>query len=158
MIRYRLQCRDSHVFEAWFQNSAAFDKQAESGLLSCPECGSAEVSKTLMAPALSGTKRSAPRDGEVLPPQKPATESKQVAATPQMQQALALKQQLLALRRQVEANCDPVGERFADEARKIHHGESEARGIYGTTTEAEREALADEGIEVGTLPWIRDDA
>ena len=148
MIRYRLRCAAEHEFDAWFQNSSAFEKQAESGLLSCPDCGSAEVSRALMAPALQGThKESAPVSVDAAP------EQKQVAT-----QALALKQQLLTLRRKIEQNFDNVGDRFAEEARKIHYGDSDARGIYGDTTPQEREALADEGIEVGTIPWLRDDA
>ncbi|SDF55001.1 MULTISPECIES: DUF1178 family protein [Thalassobaculum] len=149
MIHYRLRCNAEHEFEAWFQNSSAFEKQAESGLLSCPDCGSSEVSRALMAPALQGTRR----EMVPTPADAPSGEQKQVAT-----QALALKQQLLGLRRKIEENFDNVGDRFADEARKIHYGDSDARGIYGDTTPQEREALADEGIEVGTIPWLRDDA
>ncbi|WP_281685570.1 DUF1178 family protein [Thalassobaculum salexigens] len=149
MIHYRLRCNAEHEFEAWFQNSSAFEKQAESGLLSCPDCGSSEVSRALMAPALQGTRR----EMVPVPADAPSGEQKQVAT-----QALALKQQLLGLRRKIEENFDNVGDRFADEARKIHYGDSDARGIYGDTTPQEREALADEGIEVGTIPWLRDDA
>lgn len=152
MIHYRLRCNAEHEFEAWFQNSSAFEKQAESGLLSCPDCGSSEVTRALMAPALQGTHReSAPI------PTEPSPEQKQIA-TQAHAQALALKQQLLGLRRKIEQNFDNVGDRFAEEARKIHYGDSDARGIYGDTTPQEREALADEGIEVGTVPWLRDDA
>ena len=148
MIRYRLRCAAEHEFEGWFQNSSAFEKQAESGLLSCPDCGSSEVTRALMAPALQGThKESVPAPVDASPDQK------QVAT-----QELALKQQLLTLRRKIEQNFDNVGDRFAEEARKIHYGDSDARGIYGDTTPQEREALADEGIEVGTIPWLRDDA
>lgn len=152
MIRYRLRCAVEHEFEAWFQSSSAYEKQAESGLLSCPHCGSSEVSRALMAPALQGTrKESAPV------PVEPSPEQKQVATQAQAE-ALALKQQLLGLRRKIEENFDNVGNRFAEEARKIHYGDSDARGIYGDTTPQEREALAEEGIEVGTIPWLRDDA
>lgn len=149
MIRYRLHCNAEHEFEAWFQNSSAFEKQAESGLLSCPDCGSSQVTRALMAPALQGTRR----EPAPVPTEAPGPEQKQVAT-----QALALKQQLLGLRRKIEENFDNVGDRFADEARKIHYGDSDTRGIYGDTTPQEREALADEGIEVGTIPWVRDDA
>ncbi len=152
MIRYRLRCAAEHEFEAWFQSSSAYEKQAESGLLSCPHCGSSEVSRALMAPALQGTrKESAPV------PVEPSPEQKQVVTQAQAE-ALALKQQLLGLRRKIEENFDNVGNRFAEEARKIHYGDSDARGIYGDTTPQEREALAEEGIEVGTIPWLRDDA
>lgn len=149
MIHYRLRCHAEHEFEAWFQNSSAFEKQAESGLLSCPDCGSAQISRALMAPALQGTRR----EPAPAPVEPPSAEQKQVAT-----QAVALKQQLLGLRRKIEESFDNVGARFAEEARKIHYGDSDARGIYGDTTPQEREALADEGIEVGTIPWLRDDA
>ncbi|MDF1794480.1 MAG: DUF1178 family protein [Thalassobaculaceae bacterium] len=157
MIHYRLRCHAEHEFEAWFQNSSAFEKQAESGLLSCPACGSSAVSRALMAPAIQGTRRDAAavpaEDPNAKPGTEVQTEQKQVATT-----ALALKQELLHLRRKIEQNFDNVGDRFADEARKIHYGDTDPRGIYGDTTAEEREALADEGIEVGTLPWLRDDA
>ncbi|WP_420562768.1 DUF1178 family protein [Thalassobaculum sp.] len=149
MIRYRLRCNAEHEFEAWFQNSSAFEKQAESGLLSCPDCGSSQVTRALMAPALQGTHR----ETLPVPAEPPSAEQKQVAT-----QALALKQQLLSLRRKIEENFDNVGDRFAEEARKIHYGDSDPRGIYGDTTPQEREALADEGIEVSSIPWLRDDA
>lgn len=153
MIRYRLRCSAEHEFEAWFQNSSAFEKQAESGLLSCPDCGSPEVSRALMAPALQGTRRDV-RPVPAPPPTDPSeADQKQVATN-----ALALKQQLLSLRRKIEENFDNVGDRFAEEARKIHYGDTDPRGIYGDTTPEEREALADEGIEVGSIPWLRDDA
>jgi hypothetical protein len=141
MILYRLRCNADHEFEAWFKNSSTYDKQLESGLLSCPDCGSPHVSKALMAPALKGTKG------------KAEAADKQVMAT-----AADLKQQLLTLRRKIEQNCDNVGDRFAEEARKIHYGDAEARGIYGDTSSKERDALKDEGIEIATVPWLRDDA
>jgi len=144
MIRYSLRCTADHEFEGWFQNSSAFEKQAESGLLACPECGSPDVSRALMAPAVQGTRRDTP-------PAPP--EQKQVATDD-----AALKQQLLTLRRKIEENFDHVGSKFAEEARKIHYGDTDPRGIYGDTTAEEREALADEGIEIGTVPWLRDDA
>lgn len=154
MIRYRLRCNAEHEFEAWFQNSSAYEKQAESGLLACPDCGSPEVSRALMAPALQGTRRDAvPAPAEPPAAETMSAEEKQVATN-----ALALKQQLLTLRRKIEQNFDNVGSRFAEEARKIHNGETDPRGIYGDTTPEEREALADEGIEVGSIPWLRDDA
>lgn len=147
MILYRLRCNAAHEFEAWFSDGASYDKQLESGLLSCPACGSGEVSKALMAPAVRSTKGKEDRP------------TKEVAVSPGVvPEAAALRQQLLALRRQIEQNCDHVGDRFAEEARKIHYGDADARGIYGDTTPQDRQALADEGIEFGALPWLREDA
>ena len=156
MILYRLRCHAAHEFEAWFQNADAYEKQAESGLLSCPTCGSSKVSKALMAPAVQGTKRNRPGpDSTATQDEAPqdTAPSKQVATD-----AVELKRQLLSLRRKIEDNFDSVGDKFAEEARKIHYGEAEARGIYGDTTADEAEALRDEGIEFGTVPWVRDDA
>ncbi len=159
MILYRLRCNDDHEFEAWFQNGDAFEKQAESGLLSCPACGSSQVTKALMAPAVRSTKRDRPVRSEAAPPDSTPTTAPTPAPAKQVTtEAAELKRQLLTLRRVVEQNCDPVGDRFAEEARKIHYGETEARGIYGDTTADEAAELREEGIEFGTLPWVREDA
>lgn len=156
MILYRLRCNDDHEFEGWFRNADAFDAQRDSGTLECPVCGSAEVSKALMTPNISTgiAKRREPAGPAPAAP-KPAEVQ---AMHPAAKQAAELKRQLRALRRVVEENCDYVGDRFADEARKIHHGEVDARGIYGESTPEESERLKDEGIEFGSVPWVRDDA
>lgn len=157
MILYRLRCNDDHEFEGWFRNAAAFDDQRESGALECPVCGTADVSKALMAPSIAkgrATVARVPAD-QVAAEQVPA---EMQAMHPAVRQAAELKRQLRALRRVVEANCDYVGDRFAEEARRIHHGESDPHGIYGETTPEESERLKDEGIEFGSVPWIRDDA
>lgn len=146
MILYSLRCAEDHEFDGWFRDSNGFEQQRESGVLACPTCGSTEVSKALMAPRVNGTKKTSL-------PVPVSAESKQV-----MPPAAELKQKLLALRRTVEENCDYVGDRFADEALKIHHGEAEAHGIYGETTSEEAERLRDEGVEFGAIPWVREDA
>lgn len=131
MIRYKLVCPHEHEFEGWFASSSAFDAQAQAGELSCPVCGSGEVQKALMAPNVAGTKKhgvQAPLD-----PQK-------------------IFQMMSALRRHVEAYCDDVGDDFAEEARRIHFGESEERGIYGRASLEEACELIEEGIEVLPLP------
>ena len=141
MIKYQLRCNKEHEFEGWFADSTACDDQLESGAVQCPICGSAKVSKAIMAPRIGkGGNRKA------------------VSVSPG-QEAVQLKQALRSLREQVEANCDYVGEEFAEEARKIHYGESDARGIYGESSEKEAGELADEGIEVSRIPWLpREDA
>ncbi|MEQ8399163.1 DUF1178 family protein [Thalassobaculum sp.] len=147
MILYRLRCNDDHEFEGWFRNADAFETQRESGLLACPACGTADVTKALMAPSIAKGREVAI-----------AAPAEVQAMHPAAQKAAELKQKLRAVRQMVEQNCDYVGDRFADEARKIHYGETDAHGIYGETTAEESERLKDEGIEFGSVPWIRDDA
>ncbi len=141
MIKYQLRCNKGHEFEGWFADSATCDEQLDTGGVACPICGSAEVSKAIMAPRIGKGGR-----------------GKSVAVAPPPE-AVQLKQALRDLRDQVEKNCDYVGEQFAEEARKIHYGEADARGIYGESTEQESAELADEGIEVSRIPWLpREDA
>jgi len=137
MIKYNLKCENSHIFEAWFKNSAAYDEQSSRKVISCALCGSHVIEKAPMAPSV-------PKKGNRKKPLQ-NTETKQVAAA-----ISALKE----IRKAVEENCDYVGNQFAEEARKIHYGETDNRGIYGETTEDERAELADEGVEVASLPWI----
>lgn len=139
MIRYALRCAKSHAFEGWFRDSGAFDAQERGGKLTCPVCGSHKVEKAPMAPAVA---KSAEKKARVAP-------SKAVKP-----EAAKLREMLLTLRNQVESHCDYVGPRFAEEARKIHYGETEERGIYGETTPEEAEALKEEGIGVASIPWI----
>lgn len=156
MIHYRLRCEAGHEFESWFANAAGFDSQAAAGLVECPVCGGAKVTRALMTPAVA--KKGRARKAEPLeaappapPPPAPVASQEKMAAGPIPAQMVALLQRM---RGEIEKNCDYVGPGFAEEARRIHHGEVEPRGIYGEATEAEREALSDEGIEVGRIPWI----
>jgi hypothetical protein len=152
MIRYQLRCNKGHEFDSWFRNSETYDRQEKRGLLACPECGSAKVSKAIMAPRIGrkGATRAEPSpQPEALP--APAATPTAAVKGPMPTEVRAM---LLELRRQVEKNCDYVGDQFAEEARKIHYGESEKRGIYGETSDTEAEALKDEGIEFGKLPWV----
>jgi hypothetical protein len=144
VILYRLICADGHEFDAWFRNSATFDRQAAKGVLSCPSCNSDQVTKAMMAPRIN---RGAAMDVE------PATTGQQIAlaATPE---AAGLKDMLRALRRQVEENCDYVGDRFAQEARAIAEDRADARNIYGEATSEEVRELLDDGIDVAPLPWL----
>lgn len=153
MILYQLRCVKGHEFESWFRNSETYDRQEKRNLLSCPTCGSSKVEKAIMAPRIgkgAGKKRGAepsPAPDSAAPAALPSTAVK--PELPAHMQAV-----LAEVRRQVEANCDYVGPQFAEEARKIHYGESEKRGIYGETSESEAEALRDEGIEFGRIPWL----
>jgi hypothetical protein len=157
MIRYDLRCSQAHEFDGWFKDSAAFDKLASNGLLECPVCGGAKVSKRLMTPAVRkapGVKGrpETPADRRPAAPPPAASPPATVAARPPAPaQVVAVLQRLRA---EVEKHCDYVGRDFAEEARKIHRGESERAGIYGEATDAEAEALEAEGIEVARMPWV----
>ena len=134
MIVYDLKCRKGHAFEAWFRDSAAYDEQAESGKVSCPACGSRRVEKALMAPRLS---RSGSRGG----------------GEEETSKAVETRRALEEIKRKVEENCDYVGGEFAEEARRIHYGETDARSIYGETSDEEATALSEEGVPFGRVPW-----
>lgn len=159
MIRFSLRCTNAHEFESWFQDSAGFDRMAAAGLVECPLCGDAQVIKALMAPAIRKTRgmkgrAEAPAATPPAAPPAPAPanpEAGRVAAGPLPAQMLALLQRMRA---EVEKSCDYVGPNFAEEARRIHEGEAEARGIYGEASEADTEALREDGIEVARLPWV----
>jgi hypothetical protein len=133
MIKYALQCEHGHAFEGWFSTSADYDDQRGRHLVECPLCASPEISKQIMAPAVAGT-----RSREVDAP------------TPQMRQMMMAA--MGEVRRHVEENFDYVGDTFAREARDIHEGKSEERGIYGEATPVEVKALAADGIRVAPLP------
>lgn len=163
MIHYDLRCAAGHAFDGWFRDSRAFDAQVKAGLLGCPTCGSTDVGKRLMAPAVArapGVKGRADRVPDAATPTSPAGVPARVEPPPQHRVAGGpMPAQLVALlqraRAEVEARCDDVGTGFAEEARRLHRGERESdRGIYGQTTAAEAEALAEEGIEVGRIPWV----
>ncbi|MCX8102607.1 MAG: DUF1178 family protein [Geminicoccaceae bacterium] len=134
MIRFALRCGQGHEFEGWFKSGAAFEEQHDAGRLECPMCGDRSVGKAIMAPAVARTGSAEPSP----PPEK-------------MAKMLAF---LRALRAHVEANFEHVGERFPEEARKIHYGEAEARDIYGEATGEEVRSLLEEGIDVRPLPWL----
>ncbi len=134
MIKYALACEHGHDFEGWFGASADFDDQAARGLLECPVCASKAVRKQIMAPAVAGTK--AQKSGAELPPQ----------ARQMMMEAIG------KVRAHVEENFDYVGDTFAREARAIHEGKSEERGIYGEATPTEVKALVEDGVPVAALP------
>jgi hypothetical protein len=169
MIHYDLQCGDAHRFDGWFKDSVSFDMQAESGLLECPTCGDRKVTRALMAPAVPKRRRRQPltvtQTGETVPDtaapgaETPGTEVRVPdAAAPAPSAAGRLPDHVRAmlqrLRAEVEKNCDYVGPDFAAEARRIHRGESDARGIYGEASKEQAEALLDDGIEVMPIPWV----
>ena len=154
MILYRLRCSKGHEFESWFKDSKTYERQEKKSLIGCAVCGDAKVARALMAPRLGkGSKRPDVEAPVAAAPAAPSPEQQQMAAMAR-HMPKELREALLKVREQVEKNCEHVGDKFADEARKIHYGESDKRGIYGETSDEEAEALADEGIEFGRLPWI----
>lgn len=151
MIHYDLRCGEGHAFDGWYKDSAAFDRLAKRHLLECPHCGDTKVERALMRPAVAkGQTLPVPMPQAVLPAQPPVAQEA-VAAGPIPAQMRAMLQKMRA---EVEKNCDYVGPQFAEEARKMHRGESDKRGIYGETSPEQAEALADEGIEFNRIPWV----
>ncbi len=149
MISFDLRCATGHVFEAWFPDSAGYDEQRRGGKLCCPVCGGAKVEKALMTPNVAhGAKAAGAGDaaGDTAGDNEATAGDKEATAK-------TLKM-LVQMREQVEKNCDHVGDRFAEEARKIHYGEVDKRNIYGRATGEESKELKDEGIELGEIPWI----
>ncbi len=146
MIVYNLKCRKDHVFEAWFRDSATYDAQAAAGELACPTCGNRGIEKALMAPRLGKSEKGRP-------PVDAKAEQKAVMETQQAGEAMKA---LSELRQKIEQNFDYVGPKFAEEARKIHYGETDSRNIYGETSSEDAEALKEEGIGFGRIPWVPD--
>lgn len=129
MIKYDLTCRKDHRFEGWFASSSAYDEQAAKGRVTCPVCNSKKIAKAPMAPAVKGDGRGMPTPGQ-------------------------MREALVKLRRHVETHAEHVGDRFADEARAIHHGDADDRPIYGEATAEDSQALKEEGIAVTPIPWV----
>jgi hypothetical protein len=138
VIKYALACEAGHEFEGWFAASADFDDQSARGLLACPVCASHAVRKQIMAPAVAGTKKRS----ELAASADPRADGRRQM----MMEAMA------RVRAHVEESFDYVGDAFAREARAIHEGRSEDRGIYGEATPAEVKALAEDGVPVAPLP------
>lgn len=137
MIHYTLKCERDHEFEGWFASSAAYDRSAKAGANVCPLCGSQKVAKALMAPAVSGTKKAETVNLAAVDPRR-----------------VALREAVREFRKKVTEGADYVGDRFAEEARKIHYRESEPRGIYGEATLEEARQLAEDEIEFLPLPSL----
>lgn len=134
MIKYALKCADGHSFESWFQNGEAYDRLAQIGQLSCAVCGTTKVGKAIMAP------RVGPKSNTL--PDKPLS----AAASP-------AEQKLKDLRREFEKNSENVGDRFVEEVRDMHYGDTPHRSVHGRARIDEAKELWDEGIPVAPLPW-----
>jgi len=140
LIRYSLICENAHEFEGWFSESADFDRQVASGFLICPVCNSGSISKSLMAPSVSTARKK--------------DEMRVVAMDTARREAFVKLKEAVAA---IKANSEDVGTRFPEEARKIHYGEAEARGIIGQATPDEAQSLVDEGIDIAALPVLPED-
>ncbi|MCR4522858.1 MULTISPECIES: DUF1178 family protein [Bosea] len=153
MIRYALICDHAHEFESWFASSASFDEQAKRGFVTCPVCNSAKVERAVMAPNVART------DLGPKAPQPAVEASAPVAAAPApvaliSEKEKAFREMVAALHQHVSENAEHVGQRFADEALKIHHGEAEERAIYGEATPDDARMLHEEGVEFLPLPRL----
>ena len=157
MIHYNLRCDNGHAFESWFQSSSAYESQEKRELINCPACGSAKVERAIMAPRIVSKKG---RDrAEPAPAPAASTDVTTPASTPlmMMAQERELRTKLRELRDHIVKNADNVGERFPNEARKMHYGDIEHRPIYGEASPDEARSLIDEGVEVSPLPVLPDD-
>ena len=182
MIKYQLICDLTHEFEGWFQTGTAFDAQNKAGLVTCPVCDSVKVRRALMTPNLASPKHR--RDdmgrlpaaeidhqlGTIMRPSQAASGQTEFAQTasahvatskPDLSKASPSQAafdeavtQLRQLQRKIKSECRDVGTDFATEVRKMHYGDSEPENIYGHSSAEERESLADEGIDIVTLPWL----
>jgi hypothetical protein len=156
VIHYSLVCHKGHDFESWFANSAAYDKQAKRGLVSCPMCGSAKVEKAIMAPRIARKDKST----LIIAPPEQSTPAPVEAPTPVAMispQEREFRAKLKELRDHMTANADNVGKKFPEEARKMHYGEIEHRSIYGEASPQDAKELHEEGIEFHPLPILPDD-
>ncbi len=163
MIRYSLQCEQGHAFESWFQSSSAYETQEKRRLVNCPICGSAKIERAIMAPRIvSGRKKQdraepAPAAAPVPAPSTEVTAPAPTSTPLLMAQERELRAKLKELRDHIVKNADNVGERFPNEARKMHYGDIEHRPIYGEASPDEARALIDEGVEVSPLPVLPED-
>lgn len=141
MIKYDLKCDNAHIFEAWFKNSETYDAQQGAGALVCAVCGATGITKAPMAPSVPKKDSLSKRD-------------RTDQAVQETNQAAAMMIAMREIRDTVEKNFDNVGDQFAEEARKIHYGETETRGIFGQATAEESNELREEGVEISEIPWM----
>ena len=139
MIKYNLKCKNDHEFESWFSNSEEFEKLNKKNLLECIYCSSKNISKSIMSPLVSGTK----------------TKDEQINII--SKEFKSEKDKLLKLRKYIEKNFDYVGKDFSKKVREVYYDKKNNKAIYGKTTPEEREELADEGIDLLSIPWINKD-
>jgi len=139
MIKYNLKCESGHEFESWFSDSEEFDKLNKKKLLECIYCSSKKIDKSIMAPMISSPKD---RDEQI-----------EIIGKDYKNE----KNKLLKLRRYIEKNFDYVGKDFSKKVREVYYDKENKKAIYGTTTQEERQELADEGIDLLSIPWVNKD-
>jgi len=182
MIHYNVRCSHAHEFDGWFKDGAAFDRLSRRGLVECPTCGDTNVERALMAPAVAtretlpmpmppptppasqaprlvpgqpqGPSQGQPSQGQPSQGQRPQGQQPGPMAMTGGAIPDQMRAMLQRMRAEVEKHCDYVGPEFAEEARKIHRGESQARGIYGETSPEQAEALSEDGIAFSRIPWV----
>jgi hypothetical protein len=154
MIRYNLRCEQGHAFESWFQSSSAYETQEKRKLVNCPSCGSAKVERAIMAPQIVSKKA---RETAAPTPAASTDVTAPASTSLMMAQERELRAKLKELRDHIVKNADNVGERFPNEARKMHYGDIEHRPIYGEASPEEARSLIEEGVEVSPLPVLPDD-
>jgi hypothetical protein len=159
MILYTLRCEHDHTFESWFQSSSAYESQVKRKLVSCPVCDSVKVEKAIMAPRIVGKKRRERAEPVPAPAEAPAAAETPAAGSTSlmMAQERELRAKLKELRDHIVKSADNVGEKFPNEARKMHYGEIEHRPIYGEASPEEAKSLIEEGVEVSPLPVLPED-
>ena len=168
MIKYSLICDKEHAFEGWFSNSQDFDSQKHRNLVTCPYCDSSKISKTLMAPSISTSKAKRPdnipanssvENGTDKEAGKPDSDEAVVGTNANIPAAYnEMVEKMRELRNHIQANAENVGTKFPEEARKIHYGETEKRGIFGRASAEDVEELMEEGVEVMALPVLPEDS
>ncbi len=139
MIKYNLKCHNDHEFESWFSNSKEYDNLNKKGLLECIFCSSKKINKSIMSPTIFNSKE----------------KNKRIEAT--NENFKDKKNKLLNLRKYIEKNFDYVGNDFSKKVREVYYDKKSKKSIYGTTTTKEREELAEEGIDLISIPWVNKD-
>ena len=147
MILFDLKCQQDHGFEAWFRDGATYEAQVSAGDIACPVCGDTLIAKAPMAPRIAKGPLGEPVASVPSDTKTAAADSRALMVEE------PLRAQLDAMRRHVEENCESVGDKFAEEARKIHYGEAPHRDIYGHATDSEAEELVEEGVQFARVPW-----
>ena len=158
MILYRLRCSKGHEFDSWFKDSKTYERQEKKSLIGCAVCGDAKVLRAPMAPRLGKGSKKVEVEKPAAPaaPQAPTAEQQQMA-TLAKHMPKELREALLKVRAEVEKNCEHVGDKFAEEARKIHFKEVDQRGIYGEATKEEVQALVEDGVDFMPLPSVKEE-
>jgi hypothetical protein len=157
MIRYALTCEKGHGFESWFPDSASFDAQVKRRLVTCPACGSVRIEKAIMSPSIARKDRDIvveTAESEANPPVSATASTPAQPVALLSDEAVATRALLKAFRKHVTENADNVGKGFAQEALKIHHGETDHRAIYGEATADDARMLAEEGVGFSLLPVL----